>query len=236
MNEMIGCVMRKLMLYLFFAVAISCTESSAPAPADPCATLTTIPPYETFNANLVFSLPTATPSTFKDLTFGQAGAWYKTAPQTAPSQYWYTFYTSAGNVWDGSDGTIPPGALLGVGTNGNTVIFNFAGSMTRGGTVVPAGYTKDNACDKWDTKATFTYVLKVDEISQTVISAVLTVAGKGYAATYDCTSAVKATFTVPATPSDNTWTFLLNNTQIPNTAKTHVLNFVALNITVYRIG
>ena len=228
--------MKKLIVFLLFAVAISCTQSSTPTPVDPCSNLNSVPPFDTFNANLVFSLPSTAPTTFKDLTFGQAGAWYKTVPQTAPSQYWYTLYTSAGNVWDGLDGTIPPGGLLGVGTNGNSVIFNFAGTMTRAGANIPSGYSKDNSCDKWDTKATFNYVLKVDPLSKTLISAVLTVGGTGYGATYDCTSAMKATFSVPVTVTDNTWTFLLNNTPITNTAKTHILNVVALNITIYRIG
>lgn len=228
--------MKKPLVFLLFAVAISCTQSSTPTPLDPCSNLNSVPPFDTFNENLVFSLPSTAPTTFKDLTFGQAGAWYKTVPQTAPSQYWYTFYTSAGNVWDGSDGTIPPGALLGVGTNGNTTIINFAGAMTRSGTNIPSGYAKDNSCDKWDTKAAFTYVLQVDPLSKTLISAVITFTGTGYTATYDCTSAMKATFSVPVTSTDNTWTFLLNNVQITNAAKTHVMNMVALNVTIYRIG
>ncbi len=228
--------MKKLIVFILAVITISCTSSSTPAPVDPCTTLNSVPPYDSFNENLTFSLPSNAPTTFKDLTFGQASAWYKTFPATAPSQYSYTLYTAAGNVWDGSDGTIPPSTLLGVGTSGNTIIITFSGNMTRSGTNIPSGYTKDNSCDKWDTKAGFTYTIKFDPISKTLISAVVTVAGTGYAATYDCSTAVKATFNVPVTATDNTYTFLLSNTPITNATKTHVLNMIALNITIYRVG
>ena len=138
--------------------------------------------------------------------------------------------------------TPPDNSVLTVRTSGTIVTFDMTGILRRVGQYAPTDYKSDNGCDKWSSElVNYSYVLKVDPTKKTTVSAVLTLAGKGYKSTYDVTNSMAATFATSQNYSaqNNEWQFFIGDPakgsmMIQNMDKTHSLD-ASIFVNIHRI-